>query len=145
MEASRASSGKHQLQMERINYVELVRQTCGEFNERFQERGLTQVTSFPEQPLYVIADGRRVWRILENLFSNARKYAMPGTRVYVSVSQEGDRARFTMKNISESELNISGEELTERFTRGDTSRSTERQRSGPCHRQELYGDSGRGF
>ena len=125
VEASRASSGNINLQMERINYVELVRQTCGEFNERFQERGLTQVTSFPEQPLYVIADGRRVWRILENLFSNARKYAMPGTRVYVSVSQEGDRARFTMKNISESELNISGEELTERFTRGDTSRSTE--------------------
>ena len=125
VEASRASSGNINLHMERINYVELVRQTCGEFNEKFQERNLIQVTSFPEDPLYVIADGRRVWRILENLFSNTRKYAMPGTRVYVSVSKEGDKARFIMKNISESELNISGEELTERFTRGDTSRSTE--------------------
>ena len=125
MEASRASSGNISLQLERINFVELVKQACGEFTEKFEERNLTAVTSFTDHILYVIADGRRVWRIIENLFQNTKKYAMPGTRVYVSVEETDGYACFTMKNISESELNISAEELTERFTRGDTSRTTE--------------------
>ncbi|MCI8505362.1 MAG: HAMP domain-containing histidine kinase [Lachnospiraceae bacterium] len=125
VEASRASSGNINLQLERINFVELVKQACGEFSEKFQERGLTPVTSFPEYSLHVIADGRRVWRILENLFQNTKKYAMPGTRVYISVVEVDDYATFMMKNISESQLNITPEELTERFTRGDTSRTTE--------------------
>lgn len=125
VEASRASSGNINLQLERINFVELVKQACGEFSEKFSERGLTPVTSFPEYSLHVIADGRRVWRILENLFQNTKKYAMPGTRVYISVAEIENRATFIMKNISESELNITPEELTERFTRGDTSRTTE--------------------
>lgn len=125
VEASRASSGNISLQLERINFVELVKQASGEFEEKFRERGLTPVTSFPEYSLHVIADGRRVWRILENLFQNTKKYAMPGTRVYISVTEMGGYATFVMKNISESELNITPEELTERFTRGDTSRTTE--------------------
>ncbi len=125
VEASRASSGNISLQLERINFVELVKQACGEFSEKFMERGLTPVTSFPEYSLHVVADGRRVWRILENLFQNTKKYAMPGTRVYISVTEMGGYATFVMKNISESELNITPEELTERFTRGDTSRTTE--------------------
>ncbi len=125
VEASRASSGNISLQLERINFVELVKQACGEFTEKFEERNLTAVTSFPDHALHVIADGRRVWRIIENLFQNTKKYAMPGTRVYVSVEETEGYACFTMKNISESELNISAEELTERFTRGDTSRTTE--------------------
>ena len=125
VEASRATSGNISLQLERINFVELVRQACGEFSEKFSERGLTAMTNFPEYSLHVIADGRRVWRILENLFQNTKKYAMPGTRVYISVAQVDDYATFVMKNISESELNITPEELTERFTRGDSSRTTE--------------------
>ena len=125
VEASRATSGNISLQWERINFVELVRQACGEFSEKFDERGLTPVATFPEYSLHVIADGRRVWRILENLFQNTKKYAMPGTRVYISVTQVDNYATFVMKNISESELNITPEELTERFTRGDSSRTTE--------------------
>ena len=125
VEASRASSGNISLQLERINFVELVKQASGEFEEKFRERGLTPVTSFPEYSLHVIADGRRVWRILENLFQNTKKYAMPGTRVYISAAEQDGYATFTMKNISESELNITPEELTERFTRGDASRTTE--------------------
>ncbi len=125
VEASRASSGNISLQLERINFVELVKQACGEFSEKFMERELTPVTSFPEYSLHVIADGRRVWRILENLFQNTKKYAMPGTRVYISVTELEGYATFVMKNISESELNITPEELTERFTRGDASRTTE--------------------
>ena len=125
VEASRASSGNISLQLERINFVELVKQACGEFSEKFEERGLIPVTSFPDYSLHVIADGRRVWRILENLFQNTKKYAMPGTRVYIIVGEYDGYATFTMKNISESELNITPEELTERFTRGDASRTTE--------------------
>lgn len=125
VEVSRASSGNLTLQLERISFVELVKQACGEFEEKFRERGLIPVTSFPEYSLHVIADGRRVWRILENLFQNTKKYAMPGTRVYISVAESDGYAVFVMKNISESELNITPEELTERFTRGDTSRTTE--------------------
>ena len=125
VEASRASSGNLTLHLERLNFVELVKQACGEFEEKFAERKLTEVTSFPEYPLPVIVDGRRTWRIIENLFQNTKKYAMPGTRVYVSVEEADGYACFTMKNISETELNISAEELTERFIRGDSSRTTE--------------------
>ena len=125
VEASRASSGNLTLHLERLNFVELVKQACGEFEEKFAERKLTEVTSFPEHPLPVIVDGRRTWRIIENLFQNTKKYAMPGTRVYVSVEEADGYACFTMKNISETELNISAEELTERFIRGDSSRTTE--------------------
>lgn len=71
------------------------------------------------------ADGRRLWRIIENLFRNVEKYAMPHTRVYLDLINDGDRVAFSLKNISENPLNISPEELTERFTRGDESRSTE--------------------
>ncbi|WP_249300788.1 sensor histidine kinase [Qiania dongpingensis] len=125
VEASRASSGNISLQMERINFVELVKQACGEFSEKFEERELIPVVMLPEHSVHVIADGRRLWRILENLFQNTKKYAMPHTRVYVSVEEQDGFACFTIKNISESPLNITAEELTERFTRGDASRTTE--------------------
>lgn len=125
VELSRASSGNINLQMERINFVELVKQTCGEFEEKFEERNLKQVITLPDYPLYVIVDGRRVWRILENLFQNTRKYAMPNTRVYVSMEEQEGCVCFIMKNISELPLNITADELTERFIRGDASRTTE--------------------
>jgi len=100
-------------------------QTGGELTERFAVRGLTLMENYPESPLYVEADGRHLWRIIENLYRNVEKYAMPYTRVYVDLSEEEERAVLSMKNISEQALNISAEELTERFTRGDESRSTE--------------------
>lgn len=125
VEASRASSGNVVLNIELLDMKELLMQTCGEFEERFAARRLKLVTSFPDTPVCVEADGRRLWRIIENLFRNVEKYAMPGTRVYLEVNQDADSAWMSLKNISEMPLNISPEELTERFTRGDESRSTE--------------------
>lgn len=125
VEASRASSGNVVLDIRRIDVKELLMQTSGEFVERFEARGLQLVENYPQNPQYVDADGRRLWRIIENLFRNVEKYAMPHTRIYLDLINDGKRVVFSLKNISENPLNISPEELTERFTRGDESRSTE--------------------
>ena len=79
----------------------------------------------PEEPVVIVADGRRLWRVVENLYNNTAKYAMPNTRVYVELTTVGHMVRFSIKNISEQPLNINAEELTERFIRGDVARSTE--------------------
>ena len=125
VEASRASSGNVTLDMQKIDLKELLMQTSGEFEERFDARGLKLIADYPYDPLYVEADGRRLWRVIENLYRNVEKYAMPYTRVYLDLAEEGERAVLSMKNISEQPLNITAEELTERFTRGDESRTTE--------------------
>lgn len=129
VEASKISSGNVSLQMERINFVELLNQTVGEFSEKMQDKSLTVMASLPERAVYIEADGRRLWRIVENLFVNVCKYALEGTRVYLDLTvkeNEGKKtAVFSMKNISEQPLNIRADELTERFIRGDVSRSTE--------------------
>lgn len=125
VEASKVSSGNIKLEMERINLVELVHQTEGEFDERFEARNLTVVNKLPREPVVILADGRRIWRVLENVYSNVAKYAMEHTRVYVDMEADGSQVRFSIKNISENPLNIQAEELTERFIRGDISRSTE--------------------
>ena len=125
VEASKVSSGNIKLEMERINLVELVHQTEGEFDERFEARNLTVVNKRPREPVVILADGRRIWRVLENVYSNVAKYAMEHTRVYVDMEADGSQVRFSIKNISENPLNIQAEELTERFIRGDISRSTE--------------------
>ena len=88
-------------------------------------KGVSPNVDFYSGLVYSMADGRQLFRVLENLFTNAAKYAMPGTRVYVDLSSEDDRAIFSLKNVSRQQLNISSEELTERFIRGDLSRSTE--------------------
>ena len=88
-------------------------------------KNLKIVASLPENPVIIKVDGRRMWRVLENIFNNAAKYAMPGTRIYVDMRDFEDKVSFSMKNISENPLNISADELTERFIRGDVSRSTE--------------------
>lgn len=125
VEASRASSGNVTLDMQRIDLKELLMQTSGEFEERFAARDLRLIADYPDTPLYVNADGRRLWRIIENLYRNVEKYAMPCTRVYLDAKREGDMAVMSMKNISEQPLNISADALTERFIRGDESRTTE--------------------
>lgn len=129
VEASKITSGNISLQMERINFAELVNQTCGEFSDKFQEKCLEMVLNTPDGPVYIEADSRRIWRVVENLFSNTYKYALEGTRVYLDIREtesEGKRyATFSMKNISAQALNIDAAELTERFIRGDISRSTE--------------------
>lgn len=125
VEASKASSGNLKLEIADIDLVELVQQTGGEFAEKFERRHLEVVSHLPKEPLLIRADGRRMWRILENLYNNAFKYAMERSRIYVDVFQQNGRAVFTIKNVSESPLNISPDELTERFVRGDVSRTTE--------------------
>lgn len=125
VEASKVSSGNIKLQMDRLNFVELVYQTAGEFNEKFEARGLTAVTRLPKEPVVIVADGRRIWRVIENLYNNVAKYAMENTRVYVDMEVVNGAAAFSIKNISEQPLNIDASELTERFIRGDVSRSTE--------------------
>ncbi|MCI8483255.1 MAG: HAMP domain-containing histidine kinase [Lachnospiraceae bacterium] len=125
VEASKVSSGNIKLEMERINLVELIHQTEGEFDEKFQAKGLAVITNLPKEPVVVLADGRRIWRVLENLYNNVAKYAMKNTRVYVDMEADGEQVWFSIKNISENPLNIQADELTERFIRGDISRNTE--------------------
>lgn len=125
VEASKVSSGNIKLNMERINLVELIHQTGGEFDEKFEARNLTVVAKLPREPVVIMADGRRIWRVLENIYNNAAKYAMENTRVYVGMEADGEQVEFSIKNISENPLNIQADELTERFIRGDISRSTE--------------------
>ena len=128
VEASKISSGNISLQMEKINFTELLYQTCGEFSDKLAERCLEPVLHVPEKPVYIEADPRRIWRVAENLFSNVCKYALEGTRVYLDLREtetDGKKAVFSMKNISAQALNIDAAELTERFIRGDISRSTE--------------------
>lgn len=125
VEASKASSGNLKLEMAKIDLVEMIWQTGGEFEEKFATRHLELVSTLPDECILIEADGRRLWRVLENLYNNAFKYAMEHSRVYTEVTREGDFTYFTIKNVSESALNIDGSDLTERFVRGDVSRSTE--------------------
>lgn len=128
VEASKVSSGNVQLDMQVIDLVELVYQTAGEFNEKFEQRELTIVTKLPREAVFIMADGRRLYRVIENLYNNVAKYAMQKTRVYVEVSAGEEKVIFSIKNVSEKALaieNSNAGDLTERFTRGDSSRTTE--------------------
>ena len=108
-----------------LNFVELVHQVIGEFEEKFQEKNLTLMMHFEEDEAIICADGRRMWRVLENVFGNVAKYAMENTRVYAEIKVKNQKVIFSLKNISAQPLNISADELTERFIRGDVSRNTE--------------------
>ncbi len=125
VEASKVSSGNITLEYMNLNLAEMIQQVSGEFEERFQMRNLKEVLALPDEEVIIRADGRRMWRIFENIYNNAAKYAMEGTRIYAELAVEEQNARFSLKNISEQALNISADELTERFIRGDISRSTE--------------------
>lgn len=125
VEASKASSGVMDLEISLLNFNELIMQTNGEFEDRFEECHLELVATLPKESMKFMGDGRRVFRILENLYNNTAKYAMAYTRVYVTLEKVEDSIVFSMKNISASKLNITPEELTERFVRGDRSRTTE--------------------
>ncbi len=125
VEASKVSSGNITLEYMDVDLVEMLNQTIGEFSEKMEAKQLKVIASLPEEPVVIHVDGRRMWRVLENIFNNAAKYAMSGTRVYADLKKEGKKIRFSLKNISEQPLNFSSDELTERFIRGDVSRSTE--------------------
>ena len=117
VEASKASTGNLPVELMPTNTTELVNQAVAEYAERFEAGRLETVVTGPEVPVSVMADGRHLWRVLDNLFNNAIKYAQPGTRVYIDV--------LSVKNISRDRLNVSEDELMERFVRGDSSRHTE--------------------
>lgn len=125
VEASKASSGNIKLNIEKLNVNELLKQVSGEFEDKFKLRNLEEVMSLPEKNVYINADSRYMYRILENMYSNISKYAMDNTRVYIDVIPNNNRITIQMKNISKEKLNISTEELMQRFVRGDSARNTE--------------------
>ncbi len=126
VEASKISSGNIELDIQKIDFIELLYQIGGEFNERFEKRDLTIVTKIPSGTMYIMADGRQMYRAIENLYTNAAKYAMQKTRVYVELKEENNEAVFTIKNVSNNHIQMDGDlDLTDRFVRGEKSRTTE--------------------
>ena len=125
VEASKASTGNVSVSLAPIVVNEIILQAIGDYDERLTKGRLEVVVSTYEGSLMAMADGRLLWRVLDNLLSNVCKYAMPGTRVYVDLGTREERMFLTMKNISQDPLNVSAEELMERFVRGDASRHTE--------------------
>lgn len=125
VEASKASTGNISLEMTKLDFVEMLHQVIGEFQEKFGEKNLAMIVQFADEPSMICADGQRLWRVLENIFNNVVKYAMEGTRVYAEVQNDSKKVTFSLKNISAQPLNISADELTERFIRGDVARNTD--------------------
>lgn len=125
VEASKASTGNMSVNLAPTNTQEIINQSYGEYSAKLEAGRLNTVINIPEPVPVIMADGRLLWRVIDNLFNNVVKYALPETRVYVDVHVEGSEAVISMKNISRAALNISAEELMERFVRGDASRSTE--------------------
>ena len=129
VEASKLSSGNIEFELERLNLAELLNQMIGELSERFEDKGLQIVFDGGDKPAYIYADSRRMWRVMENLFNNIFKYTMENTRVYIDLAVEeyenGNIVEASLKNISERQMNIKAADLTERFIRGDDSRTTE--------------------
>ena len=124
-EASKASSGNIELNMEKIDLTQLLRQSIGEMEEKLSEAKLNLKINVPEEKTYIRADGRRLYRVLENLLGNISKYSLPNTRVYIDIIEEDGKVKLTMKNISSYELNFDPDEIMERFKRADDSRNTE--------------------
>lgn len=125
VEASKASAGVLTVNKEQLDLTQLVHQAVGEYEDRLERARLEVRVQPPKEPIFVMADGRHTWRILENLLSNCTKYAMPGTRVYVDLVKKDGFAAVSVKNISADPLNIPADELMERFVQGDESRSAE--------------------
>lgn len=125
VEASKASSGNLKLNIEEIDFIELLNQTIGEFKDKFEEKNLKIVVQKPEENVKIKADSRYIYRIVENLFGNITKYAVEDSRVYVDIAENSENYDITIKNISKEKLNITSEELMQRFVRGDKSRNTE--------------------
>ena len=124
-EASKASSGNLELNMEKIDITQLLRQAIGEMEEKLSKANLDLKLRVPEEKTYIMADGKKLYRVLENLLSNISKYSFNNTRVYIDIIEENDKVRLLMKNISSYELNFDPEEIIERFKRADESRNTE--------------------
>lgn len=125
LEASKASTGNITVELSKTNVCEIVNQAVGEYSERLEKSGVEIIVSLPEEPTYIMADGRKLWRIFDNVLSNICKYSLPNTRAYADVVNKGEDVIISFKNISKEQLNIDSDELMERFVRGDSSRNTE--------------------
>ena len=139
VEASKASTGNMNVNIERTNTREIIEQSLAEYGRRMEQGELTVIVNIPEDPPRAMADGRLLWRVLDNLFNNVCKYALAGTRVYIDSVIDSGEAVISVKNISRDPLNISADELMERFVRGDSSRHTEGSGLGLNIAQSLVG------
>ena len=125
MEASKASTGNLPVNMEKLEAGVILTQISGEYEEKLEENNLKLILTKPDTPLYIEADGRHLYRVIDNLMNNAIKYSLPGSRVYIDLAECDKKVVFVFKNMSKYQLNISSNELMERFVRGDSSRNTE--------------------
>ena len=125
VEASKASTGNLEIALAPCDACVFIEQAEGEYMEKLKDANLELITGVPDHPVRIMADGRRMWRIFDNLMSNICKYAQPGTRVYLTLEHKVNYVFVTFKNISSARLNINANELLERFVRADASRTTE--------------------
>ena len=125
VEASKASTGNVAIELAHTDILELLNQSVGEYAERLAAEQLEIVISAPQTKAAVLADGKLLWRVFDNLLNNILKYSQQGTRVYIDITAAGGKVTVTMRNISRYPLNITADELMERFVRGDSSRATE--------------------
>lgn len=125
LEASKASTGNVKVSLTQLELGILLSQVLGEYDEKFSKNNLQVVLNKTDDLLLVMADNRHIWRVFDNILNNIAKYAQPNTRVYIDASRRLDKAEISFRNISKDPLNISGDELMERFVRGDSSRNTE--------------------
>ena len=125
IEASKIQTGNVSLKKEKINVIELIRQAVGEFEDKFSKKGLNTIIDCKQNEIFILADSKYMYRIIENLFSNISKYALENSRVYIDIGIYGDDVNIAIKNISKDKLNISADELMQRFVRGESSRTTE--------------------
>lgn len=123
IEASKISSGNETVNLQKLNFTEMILQANGEFAEKYESKDLKLISKIEKEGIFAQLDSKKMWRVLENIYNNAYKHSLEGTRIYVNVEQN-DKIVFTMKNISKEELNITPEELMERFVRGDKSRTS---------------------
>lgn len=125
IEASKASTGNLSVNLSKFELGILLSQALGEYEERFAKNNLQVVLNTTDDMLFVMADNRHMWRVFDNILNNIAKYAQPNTRIYIDTNRKNQIAEISFKNISKNALNISGDELMERFVRGDSSRNTE--------------------
>ncbi len=125
VESSKAASGILPMEIIRCDVGVLLEQALGEYQSAFEEKGLIPCFSLPEESVYILADGKRLWRVMDNLLRNIEKYALSGTRVYVNLEEKDGKVQIIFRNISAQPIPVSGEYLSERFVRGDLSRNTE--------------------
>ncbi|MBU3205793.1 HAMP domain-containing histidine kinase [Clostridium algidicarnis] len=124
-EASKAASGEVELNIEKVDITSLLKQALAEFEEKIKESSLDFKINLPKEKLYIMVDGKKTWRILENQISNALKYSLENTRVYINIEDIDNKVVITIKNISAFEIDFNEDEILERFKRGDKSRNTE--------------------